>query len=173
MSNSDIVKIRIKVGFNEAEIEGSLTSIKEALVLIPQLAERIAFQTKSPVKNPNASPIFGAPNNESLDDSTIQQLQGLEIVLEKSDSLADVISKIFRTQWGRQARRLSEIREALRAYGMAYPKQSVAVALLRLAQSGKLRRFKNESGEYVYTTSVALVGSEPGNVNLAPVASPP
>jgi len=45
------------------------------------------------------------------------------------------------------------VREVLQSYGMNYPKQSVAVALLRLAKATKIRRFKAEDGEFVYTAS--------------------
>ena len=42
----------------------------------------------------------------------------------------------------------------MQSYGLNYPKQSVAVALLRLAKATKLRRFKAEDGEYVYTSAL-------------------
>ena len=58
-----------------------------------------------------------------------------------------------------------EVREALQSYGLNYPKQSVAVALLRLAKGSKIRRFKGEGGEYVYTVST-------GAVRLASPAQP-
>ncbi|MDG6898845.1 MAG: hypothetical protein JRN24_03800, partial [Nitrososphaerota archaeon] len=59
--------------------------------------------------------------------------------------------------WGRERRKLSDVREALQSYGLNYPKQSVAVALLRLAKTTKIRRFKAEDGEYVYTANAVTV----------------
>jgi len=79
------------------------------------------------------------------------------VIIEKGDSLSDVISKFFADPWGRSPRKLMEVREALQSYGLNYPKQSVAVALLRLAKSSKIRRFKGEGGEYVYTASTGAV----------------
>ena len=76
-------------------------------------------------------------------------------MLQKSDSLSEIVSKIFKESWGRKPRKLNQVREVLESYGLIYPKQSVAVTLLRLAQSGKLRRFKDE-GEFVYTASTSL-----------------
>jgi len=67
-----------------------------------------------------------------------------------------VIGKFFSGPWGRERRKLSDVREALQSYGLNYPKQSVAVALLRLAKTTKLRRFKAEDGEYVYTSALTL-----------------
>ncbi len=77
-------------------------------------------------------------------------------MLEKGDSLAEVIGKFFSGPWGRERRKLSDVREALQSYGLNYPKQSVAVALLRLAKTTKLRRFKAEDGEFVYTAAAPV-----------------
>ena len=68
-----------------------------------------------------------------------------------------MISKFFADPWGMSPRKLMEVREALQSYGLNYPKQSVAVALLRLAKSSRIRRFKGEGGEYVYTASTGAV----------------
>jgi hypothetical protein len=79
------------------------------------------------------------------------------VTIEKGDSLSEVISKFFSDSWGRSPKKLMEVREALQSYGLNYPKQSVAVALLRLAKGSKIRRFKGEGGEYVYTASTGAV----------------
>ncbi|MCP8309767.1 MAG: hypothetical protein H3Z53_04590, partial [archaeon] len=79
-----------------------------------------------------------------------------EIKVERDDSLPNVITKFFKDEWGRHPRKLSDVRDVLESYGLIYPKQSVAVALLRLAKEGKLRRFKDEGGEFVYTSSTSL-----------------
>ncbi|MDV3243916.1 MAG: hypothetical protein LYZ66_01925 [Nitrososphaerales archaeon] len=84
------------------------------------------------------------------------------VAVEKSDSLADIIGKFFADPWGGGRRKLSDVREALQSYGLNYPKQSVAVALLRLAKTTKIRRFKAEDGEYVYTTSSVAVTNPSG-----------
>ena len=89
------------------------------------------------------------------------------IMVEKGDSLGDLVEKLFADPWGRSPRKLSEVREALQSYGLNYPKQSVAVALLRLAKSSKIRRFKGEGGEFVYTSTTSSTVS----VAAAPVSN--
>jgi len=91
-----------------------------------------------------------------------------DVTLEKGDSLADVIGKFFSCPWGRERRKLSDVREALQSYGLNYPKQSVAVALLRLAKTTKLRRFKAEDGEYVYTSASTLPMASRGPLDHQP-----
>ena len=82
------------------------------------------------------------------------------INIHKSDSLTDVLIKIFQSSWSNNPKKLNEIRETLNSYGLIYPKQTVAVTLLRMAKSGKLRRFKSNTGDYVYTASNSLLSSD-------------
>jgi len=156
------IKIRVKSGENEAEIETSLSNIREAIELIPDVLSKL------PKVIAGARPQYLGPSSESVSPysadpaSTSAPAQAPPsaipaVTVEKGDSLSDVISRFFSDSWGRNPRKLMEVREALQSYGLNYPKQSVAVALLRLAKSSKLRRFKGEGGEYVYTASTGVV----------------
>jgi len=75
--------------------------------------------------------------------------------------LSDMIVKMFKDVWGKQSSRLADVRKVLDSYGLSYPKQSVAVTLMRLAQNGKLRRFKGADGEFVYTAATSLLSESP------------
>ncbi len=126
MSN---IKIRVKVGSNEIEVESPIELMQDSIEFIPKVMKM-------------------------MKDSKDSNLPA--ITIDKNDSLSDIILKIFKEDWGRDTRRLSDVISILESYGLSYPKQSVAVTLMRLAQSGRLRRFKNEDGEYVYTASIQL-----------------
>lgn len=157
------IRIRIKSGGSEAEVEAPLSDIRQAIELIPEIL------TKLPHSNGEWKPEFVAPPIQapaahapepgpSAPQATAPPQSSLPTVtVEKGDSLSDVISKFFADPWGRNPRKLMEVREALQSYGLNYPKQSVAVALLRLAKSSKIRRFKGDGGEYVYTASTGAV----------------
>jgi hypothetical protein len=146
-----LTRIRVKIGQAEAEVEADADHLKEAIDLVPELASKLPQQLREvPVtqKEAPASTVAEQPQPMSTDSPVVS--------LEKGDSLADVIGKFFSSPWGRERRKLSDVREALQSYGLNYPKQSVAVALLRLAKTTKLRRFKAEDGEYVYTSSTTF-----------------
>lgn len=147
--SSLMTRIRVKVGQAEAEVEADPEHIREAIELVPELAAKLPLQERGPISERRE------PTLEMNVDLPTQSPAELPIVtLEKGDSLADVIGKFFSSPWGREKKKLSDVREALQSYGLNYPKQSVAVALLRLAKTTKLRRFKAEDGEYVYTTAL-------------------
>jgi hypothetical protein len=150
-----LTKIRIRLGQSEVEVEADPEHLREAIDLVPELASRLPAQSQDPVKDRNERPLEAL--SETADRSLSSNLP--VVMLEKGDSLADVIGKFFSGPWGRERRKLSDVREALQSYGLNYPKQSVAVALLRLAKTSKLRRFKAEDGEYVYTSALTMAST--------------
>jgi hypothetical protein len=142
-----MAKIRVKLGVAEAEVEADLEHLKEAIELVPDLLAKIP-----PTDGQRSVPLAAAQVRfDAVHSNHVGLSQLPAVTLEKTDSLADVIGKFFADSWGRERRKLSDVREALQSYGLNYPKQSVAVALLRLAKATKIRRFKAEDGEFVYT----------------------
>ena len=152
---SDLVKMRVKAGNSEAEIEAELGHIREAIELIPEVLKQLP---DGGARVTREVPQVYVPPGDSGEVPVV--------TLEKGDSLAEVVGKFFAGEWGTQRRKLSDVREALQSYGLNYPKQSVAVALLRLAKASRIRRFKAEDGEFVYTSSTPIMPQQ----KLVPVA---
>lgn len=157
-----MTKIRVKLGQAEAEVEADPDHLKEAIDLIPEVASKLSGMRAAE----NESKLRLA-NRTSDSSETAAQVQLPLVTIEKGDSLADVIGRFFMDPWGRERRKLSDVRGALQSYGLNYPKQSVAVALLRLAKTTKIRRFKADDGEYVYTSSVMAQGLPPAKTEEA------
>jgi len=141
------------VGQAEAEVDADPEHLKEAIELIPAVAAKLPGPSLQVFQSPLVQTEQTATTEPTISD------QPPLITVEKGDSLADLIWKFFSGPWGREKRKLSDVRTALQSYGMNYPKQSVAVALLRLAKASKIRRFKAEDGEFVYTSSIISASS--------------
>jgi len=149
-------RIRVKLGQAEAEVEADAEHLKETIDLVPELVSKLPQQ-------PRGGAVMTGEPQEVQAEGTAQAPSEFPVVnLEKGDSLAEVVGKFFTSPWGRDKRKLSDVREALQSYGLNYPKQSVAVALLRLAKTTKLRRFKAEDGEYVYTSATTFTPAVQG-----------
>jgi len=151
-----LVKVRVKLGSAEAEVESDPEHLREAIDLIPALIEKLPRPVEHDGAQPkgHGSPLVVAPITGDVPLPNV--------TIGKEDSLADIIGKFFSDSWGRDRRKLTDVREALQSYGLSYPKQSVAVALLRLAKATRIRRFKAEDGEYVYTAAAAAATSREG-----------
>ena len=158
---SDTVRIRVRSAQNEAEVEADLAHIREAIELIPTIVAKFpaAPVPATRVQTPPQAAL--PPGQESAAPGELPSAS-----IDKGDSLGDILSKFFADQWGRSPRRLSDVREVLQSYGLNYPKQSVAVALLRLAKGSKIRRFKSTGGEFVYTASTLLITPPQGPLDV-------
>ncbi len=163
---SSSIKIRVKVGVGEVEIESPVDSLDKVIDSIPSLLDRVSSALAS-IPSSNNIISYPQPSSDANIHDTYNESTLPDIRIDKGDSLSDIILKIFKTPWGRSARRLSDVKRVLEHYGLSYPKQSVAVTLLRLAQHGKLRRFKGQDNEFVYTASTELLteASNDGNSN--------
>jgi len=157
-------KLHVKTGRGEIEIESAdVSSLRE----IVEAASKL-FETLSAVSE-HRSVQEGLVQEKIVEErqpaaASLPETPELPVIkIEKDDSLPSILVKMFSTQWGRKPRKLMEVKEALDSYGIIHPKQSVAVALMRLAKDGKLRRFKLE-GEYVYVAGPEIMsgGEERG-----------
>ena len=140
------IRIKLRLSNTEIELECSLTDMDKVFSQIPKL---IQILKKSSLDTSDEN------NKITVNPSTLDLPPNINI--HKSDSLTDVLIKIFQSSWSNNPKKLNEIRETLNSYGLIYPKQTVAVTLLRMAKSGKLRRFKSNTGDYVYTASNSLL----------------
>ena len=146
-----ITKIKLRISNIEVEIECDIHNLEEIISKIPKIIESVN----------NTSEIHTKDNNFSIVNNSVETEPIIppDITINKSDSLTDVLLKLFTSNWSNTPKKLNEIREILQLYGLMYPKQTVAVTLLRMAKSGRLRRFKSNTGEYVYTASNSLISS--------------
>jgi hypothetical protein len=173
-TSSDRIRIKVRSGQAEAEVEAEAGRIREAIDLIPEMVAKLPTQRTEPARQ---EAVFREPTQSQVSMASAGALEGQSpaqqpgITVEKGDSLSDIISKFFSEPWGKSPRKLSEVRETLQSYGLNYPKQSVAVALLRLAKSSRIRRFKSVGGEYVYTASTSMM-SGPSQVLVLPDSDP-
>ena len=154
--SSEPIKLRIKKGLNEIEIESTVEQLNQISDTVSEIFDKISDNN---VHSSTLSSNFDS-NNETDNNSSKISNHLPEFIVSKDESLSSILLKIFQDKWAKNPKKLGEIRKVLQSYGLSYPKQSVAVALLRLAQSGKLRRFKSNDGEYVYTASTAIISNK-------------
>src|ERR1700737_2128256 len=104
MPEESKVKIRVKSGDSEAEIEASLPNIREAIELIPQVLSKLPLARAET----RPAPTRYATELPSIAAGQISHSSIPSVTIEKGDSLSDVISKFFSDSWGRNPRKLME-----------------------------------------------------------------
>ncbi|MDG6928104.1 MAG: hypothetical protein JRN10_00940 [Nitrososphaerota archaeon] len=160
----DYARIKLKIGVNEIELSGQKADMEFLSALAMKMFDEASSAPNSAQNEQRASQAElnaadkGYPAESGKVPDRIEQLP--QVSLEPNGSLPINILRLFSAEWGKKPRRLAEVKEILDNYGMVYPKQTVAVTLLRLAKEGKIRRFKSERGEYVYVSSATVTVSQ-------------
>jgi predicted transcriptional regulator len=157
------MRLRVKVGYSEVELEGTMDEIVSAIDLIPSIVN-VTKEAKAMVAQHQSS----IPVNEEIQIEkgeaklTVQEpdLQLPSIQISKEDSIGDIIVKIVNSSWGKKPRKLDEIRKVLETFGFPLTRSTAAVTLLRLTKGGKIRRFKDESGEYLYLQLISTAAEQ-------------
>jgi predicted transcriptional regulator len=155
--------LRVKVGYSEIELEGTLDEMISAIDLIPKI---INITKEVKLATPSDQVIVQSKNlvqTEQVQAQPIAQevdLPSPTIQLSKEDSIADIIMKLVNSSWGKKPRRLEESKKALEILGFPLTRSTVAVTLLRLTKSGKVRRFKDSTGEYCYSPTISAIAEQ-------------
>lgn len=135
---------RVKLGEYEVEVCGARGDVLKTLEELPSLMDNVckAFEGLKPKTVATLTVKTGGAAEE-----TLKEKYPKIPPLEKCD---EAILKILETDWGKwRPRTLDELREALKANGLSYSKNTLEGVLAELAKSEKVRRWKTD-GNYVY-----------------------
>ena len=102
---TSLTRIKLKISNTEVDIECDIDNLPDIISQIPNIIQSIS----------NIS-VSGYPEeNIRISDNPIENQLSLppEIVINKSDSLTDVLLKLFTSNWSNEPKKLNEIREIL------------------------------------------------------------
>ncbi|MBS7637749.1 hypothetical protein KEJ49_02500, partial [Candidatus Bathyarchaeota archaeon] len=68
-----------------------------------------------------------------------------------TNQCSEAVISLLSTDWGKTPRTLSEIREAMEANAIFFPKTTLSGVLVWLVKKNKIRRWKDKRRGYVYT----------------------
>lgn len=124
--------IRVKMEEQEIEISGTRDEVIKTLGELPRLMENIlkAFKATKTVEetSPAANSVHPSISAKSCSEGVLQLLA---------------------SDWGKQPRTLTEMREALKANAVYYPSPTISGVLAWLVRKNKIKRWKTDKG-YVY-----------------------
>jgi len=123
---------RIKIGQQEIEISGTREEVTKTIEELPSLVASISEAFES-TKNMRTASKSVASTYPSI----------------SSSSCSEAILQLLGTDWGKQARTLTELGEALKANTLHYPSTTLSGVLAWLVRKTKIKRWKTDKG-YVY-----------------------
>jgi len=132
--------LRIKIGEIEVELSGQKKEVLDTLNEIDEIVTKIntAFnveKTKKPVKTPEAKDLVSPLNFPKIGRTT---------------QCGEAVQALLSSDWGKTPRTIGELREAMEANAIFFPKTTLSGVLVWLVKKGQLRRWKDKKRGYLY-----------------------
>ena len=106
--SSELIKLRIKKGLNEIEIESTVEQLNQISDTISEIFDKISDSNGTQHSILQSS--FDANNN---DDNALSNVSNQlpEFIVSKDESLSSILLKIFQDKWAKNPKKLGEIRK--------------------------------------------------------------
>jgi hypothetical protein len=151
--------LRVKIGEQEVEINGTYEEVTRILENLPNLITNVhkAFE--------NAKPKTVATitvKTESPPKATIEATKQKYPKITSPSNCQEAVLRILETDWGKwRPRTMDELKEAMRANELKYPGRVLSETLNQLADKGLVRRWSTNTGfVYILAEEKSLPGGE-------------
>jgi len=135
-------RISVRIGDFQVDLEGTHATIRELIGKDKSLFDFIKELQKTISEMP--SPIEVTPEVSTEEEAVPP--------LGRPSTTSEALSQLFKTDWGRKPKTLSEIMQALEANGLYYKKPVVAKVLVDLIKKKELRR-RGSKGSFQYVAA--------------------
>ncbi len=123
----------MELGGEKSEVLSTLDDLGEIVSKI-----NVAFNGRTEVK-----PI---PIDHPSDVSTSLQYPNID----RTNQCGEAVISLLSTEWGKTPRAIGELREAMEANAIFFPKTTLSGVLVWLVKKGRLRRWKDKKRGYLY-----------------------
>jgi len=131
--------IHVRIGEKEVELEGIREEVVSTLYELDGIVEKI-------------SDAFNLEQWNKVDEKSLRQVQPSSSYLNipGTTKCSEAIVSLLSLKWGETPRTISELKEAMEANAVFYPRTTISGVLVWLVKSGRLRRWKDEKLGYLY-----------------------
>jgi len=132
-------RIRVRIGEMEIEVGGAKEEVLSTLDDLNEIVDKVnnAFNGEpKPKRLKVEKPKEEAPLNYPK--------------ISRTNQCGEAVSALLSTEWGKTPRPIGELREAMEANAIFFPKTTLSGVLVWLVKKGQLRRWKDKKRGYLY-----------------------
>jgi len=137
--------LKVRIGEMEVELGGDKDEVLSTLDDLPLIIGKVskAFDVEA----------GGLPEviMQSMDDSSMLDYPKIS----RTSKCGDAVVALLTTEWGTTPRPISELREAMEANAIFFPKTTLSGVLVWLVKKGRIRRWKDKKRGYLYVLNEA------------------
>jgi hypothetical protein len=132
--------LKIRIGEIEVELGGSLEEVIETLDNLDDIVNKVSTAFKLEL----SSSKFDKKRNRQVNSD--EEFPTIQSTTQCSEAVRSLLS----TNWGKTPRTIGELREAMEANAIFFPKTTLSGVLVWLVKKGTLRRWKDKKRGYIY-----------------------
>ena len=140
--------LHIRIGEMEVELVGAREEVFSTLDELDGIVEKVSEAFKVEHQNKAQMARYPKARHSTTKFPTIP----------RTTKCGEAVVSLLSTGWGRTPRTISELREAMEANAVFFPKTTLSGVLVWLVKKGKIRRWKDKRRGYLYVIKEAEGG---------------
>ena len=136
-------RLRVRIGDMEVEIGGAKEEVISTLNDLNGIVEKVSDAFKAEPRTPA----------KKVKQQKAQPTAIMFPRIPRTSKCGEAIQALLSTDWGKTPRTISELREAMEANAIFFPKTTLSGVLVWLVKKGKIRRWKDKKRGYLYVLS--------------------
>ena len=139
--------LKVRMGEIEVELGGDKTEVISAINELPFIIGKVI----------QAFDIEAGSHTETIT-RTAEQTQNVNVPkINKVDKCGEAVVSLLTTEWGKTPRAIRELREAMEANAIFFPKTTLSGVLVWLVKKGRIRRWKDKKKGYLYARAYLMI----------------
>lgn len=134
-------RLKVRIGEMEIELGGEKAEVLATLDELPKIIEKVMMSFPIEASATKQRPKKQAENHES---ESLPQIP-------RTTQCSEAVTALLSDPWGKTPRTIAELREAMEANAVFFPKTTLSGVLVWLVKKGTVRRYKDKKRGYLYT----------------------
>jgi hypothetical protein len=133
--------LKVRIGEMEVELGGDKEEVFATLNELPSIVEKVSVSFSVDAQVARQRPRKPPENHDS---ESLPQIP-------RTTQCSEAVTSLLTDPWGKTPRKISELREAMEANAVFFPKTTLSGVLVWLVKKGTVRRYKDKKKGYLYT----------------------
>jgi len=137
-------RLKVKIGEMEVELGGEKQEVLSTLDDLKEIVDKVTIAF-------NSGP---TPETRFVEPAKAEEAESLKYPkIPRTNQCSEAIVSLLSTDWGKTPRPIGQLREAMEANAVFFPKTTLSGVLVWLVKKGQLRRWKDKKRGYLYVVN--------------------
>ena len=133
-------RLKVRIGDMEVELGGEREEVLETLDDLDLIIDKVSKAFNADLATAKR------PQKKVEEESQVKEFP----TINRTSQCSEAVEGLLATEWGKTPRALGELREAMEANAIFFPKTTLSGVLVWMVKKGTLRRWKDKKRGYLY-----------------------